>query len=135
MSKFEFLFVIGKTAVFECDGHYYKDNICTDEVSFGMFTDNPAGIEPIESTSEFKSIQTLIEINRKLKSMSVVGFDKGVITAAVEYCGEYQYFRLFGFTLDELSDPLAWKLTSKITRETPSEYSNPYTIKKEDFNI
>lgn len=135
MSKFEFLFVIGSTPVFECAGHYYKDNICTEEVSYGMFTENPVGMEPIESTGEFKTIQTLIEINRKLKSLSLVGYDKGVITVAVEYCGEYQYFRLFGFSLDDLNESLAWKLTSMITRKNPSEYNNPYTIKKQDFNI
>jgi hypothetical protein len=119
--------------IFESGGHYYSDTLCGENAAFGMFTESSVGMTPIESADYYGLIQKLIEVNSKLNTISAVGYDKGIITAVIEYRGEYEYFSLFGFEFNDITDSLAPMLTSKVTRKTPSSFSNPYKIKKEDL--
>lgn len=133
MNRFNFMFCIGETPIYECGGEYFKDTVCLNESAFGMFTYDSTGFIPVESPLEYKSIQALIAVNNRLRLISIVGYDKGVITVVVECSGEYEYFQLFGFTLDELTDGLSWKLAPLATRKTPSSFILPYKVKKDDL--
>lgn len=130
MSKFEFLFSLNGVPVFERDRKYYSDKLATNDVAFGMTTDDVEGMAQIETIIEINLIKSLIEKNKRLEKISIVGLKDETIMIAVEISGEYRYFSLKGFTLNDITDDLIEKLPNLETCDGGLEFSEPIIINK-----
>jgi hypothetical protein len=127
--KFIFQFAIGDRPIFEKNGDYFYGRLVDKEqLAYGLFTDDPEGFEPVENMQDYEKIQEVTKINSQLRNISITSLDKGVITVVMEYAGEYEYFRLPGLKIGEVSDNLAAFLITKITRKSNSELSHPYIV-------
>lgn len=135
-NNFVFQFAIGKRSVFSKSGEYFFGRyVDTEQLAFGLFTSDPEGFLPVTDMHDYEMIQTLAQANTRFKRISIVGSDKGCFTVAVDFAGEYEYFRLTGIRIGEILDGLADSLATGVDSARQSSFTRPYVAEIKDGTI
>jgi hypothetical protein len=126
-NAFIFQFTIGDQPVFAKDGHFFISRyVDREQLAYGLFTNDAEGFEPISDMQVYEEIQRIIKANASLRMLSIVGISKLDIIVAVEFAGEYEYFRLAGARLNEISDSLTDELATAVNPDRQSSFTCPY---------
>lgn len=133
---FTFQFLLGVQPVFERNGEYFTTrDIGPDQLAYGLFSNETEGFEPVGDVRQYERIDEIKTVNDSLKLLSIVGVDQDQITIAIEYSGEYEYFRLTGIRAQELSDPLALQLAGRVRQKKRSAILHPYIVQIKENKI
>lgn len=128
--------LIGERPIFMRNGEYfYADLIDNDQLAYGLLTEDPEGFRPVSSLFDYERIQEIEDINKQLRQLALVGIDKGKITVAIEYAGDYEYFKLSGISPQDLTDQLALQLAGKVDLRRESKPLNPYVYELKDNKL
>lgn len=135
-TNYIFRFWLDGNAVFEAEGRFYV-NCFLDEshVAEGLFTTDQTGFEPVEDMALYAAIQMLLHENSRLELLQIVGKQKSVITVAMLFQGDYEYFALKDIAPGQISDDLCGVLASGVEPGRVSTFEKPYLVTFKDGKV
>jgi hypothetical protein len=133
---FEFQFAIGNMPIFAKNGEYYNAAFLdSSQLAFGLYSKEPEGFILISNMRDYEKIQEMVALNTRLQKLSIVGIDKGNIAAVIDFSGNYEYFRLTGIRLEDITDNLALQLATYVKQKRTSSFARPYSVEIKENKI
>lgn len=125
--KYVFRFDLNGRPIFEKDSvHFVNTYVDESHLAVGLCTDDPEGFAPIESRADYEKVQEIAKINEGLNKITIVGIEAKFVIVAIDYKGEYEYFKSDGCEPSDITDEMSIELAMGIDTSGASSFDNPY---------